>query len=261
MAIEKVFILNNTGVMDDGILAHRLGLIPLKVDPREFQHKTLEDDATDLNTLVFKLNVACKHTQKSKSGSAAAAGNSTLNSDSHLAVKSNNLEWLAQGDQEERFPQGIRPVHEDILITKLRPGQAIELEMHCEKGIGKDHAKFSPVGKKTTIKLFTIFPSLKSIFQIPTATASYRILPEISILKPITGENAVKFQQCFPPGVIDVVESNKGKRMEIFFVFDAFIPFFYSHTRPVFRSRKRGHCQKPSKRYRQSGSIAPPRVC
>lgn len=159
MAIEKVFILNNTGVMDDGVLAHRLGLIPLKVDPREFQRKTHEDDATDLNTLVFKLNVACKHTQKPKGG-ISSNNNSTLNSDSHLAVKSNSLEWLAQGDQEERFPDGIRPVHEDILITKLRPGQAMELELHCEKGIGKDHAKFSPVGKeKTPLPLLFLPPS------------------------------------------------------------------------------------------------------
>jgi hypothetical protein len=60
----------------------------------------------------------------------------------------------------------IRPVHEDILIAKLRPGQVctfpwpllfsnrinnlpvaqvIELEAWCEKGIGKTHAKWSPV--------------------------------------------------------------------------------------------------------------------
>lgn len=38
MAIEKVFIANNTSVIQDEVLAHRLGLIPLKVDPRLFEY-------------------------------------------------------------------------------------------------------------------------------------------------------------------------------------------------------------------------------
>lgn len=50
--------------------------------------------------------------------------------------------------------EGVLPVHDDIVIAKLRPGQRIEFEAHCRKGIGKDHAKFSPV-----------------------ATAAYRLLP------------------------------------------------------------------------------------
>lgn len=51
--------------------------------------------------------------------------------------------------------------------------------MHCVKGIGQDHAKFSPV-----------------------ATASYRLLPLIKITKPIRGKAAERFAACFPRGVI-----------------------------------------------------------
>lgn len=40
MAIEKVHILNNTSIIQDEVLAHRLGLIPLKADPRFFEYKT-----------------------------------------------------------------------------------------------------------------------------------------------------------------------------------------------------------------------------
>lgn len=38
MAIEKVLIANNTSVIQDEVLAHRLGLIPLNADPRLFEY-------------------------------------------------------------------------------------------------------------------------------------------------------------------------------------------------------------------------------
>lgn len=38
MAIEKVLVANNTSVIADEVLAHRLGLIPLKADPRLFDY-------------------------------------------------------------------------------------------------------------------------------------------------------------------------------------------------------------------------------
>ena len=39
MAIEKVHIFNNTSIIQDEVLAHRLGLIPIKADPRLFEYK------------------------------------------------------------------------------------------------------------------------------------------------------------------------------------------------------------------------------
>lgn len=39
MAIEKVHVYNNTSVIQDEVLAHRLGLIPLKADPRKFKFR------------------------------------------------------------------------------------------------------------------------------------------------------------------------------------------------------------------------------
>jgi hypothetical protein len=40
---------------------------------------------------------------------------------------SKELVWLPQGNQAEKFPEGIRPVHDDIVIAKLSPGMDLHL--------------------------------------------------------------------------------------------------------------------------------------
>lgn len=39
MAIEKVYVMTNTSLIHDDVFAHRLGLIPIKADPRAFAFK------------------------------------------------------------------------------------------------------------------------------------------------------------------------------------------------------------------------------
>ena len=39
MAIEKVGVYNNTSIIPDEVLSHRIGLIPLKADPRQFSYR------------------------------------------------------------------------------------------------------------------------------------------------------------------------------------------------------------------------------
>ena len=36
MAIETVYVFNNTSVIQDEVLSHRLGLIPIKANPEKF---------------------------------------------------------------------------------------------------------------------------------------------------------------------------------------------------------------------------------
>lgn len=43
---------------------------------------------------------------------------------------------------------------QDIVLAKLRPGQEIDIELHAIKGVGKEHAKWSPVGKHPATYLF-----------------------------------------------------------------------------------------------------------
>ncbi|XP_078255082.1 DNA-directed RNA polymerases I and III subunit RPAC1 isoform X3 [Rhinoraja longicauda] len=185
MAVEKAFIYNNTSIVQDEILAHRLGLIPIKADPRLFEYRsTGDEEGTEIDTLQFHLKVKCtKNTKALKDSSDPEE--LFLNH----KVYSKHLKWVPIGNQADLFGQvEIRPVHNDILIAQLRPGQEIDVVVHCVKGIAKDHAKFSPV-----------------------ATASYRLLPEITLLGPVEGELADKLKQCFSPGVIEVEMVNGRK--------------------------------------------------
>ncbi|KAK4516724.1 Transmembrane protein 97 [Mucor velutinosus] len=188
MAIEKVYVMNNTSIIQDEVVAHRLGLIPIKADPLEFDYMTEDGGPTDLNTLVFKLKKKCEFNPE-----AAADETDPNKKYINSFVYSSDLVWEPKGNQEEKFGDNPpRPVHDDIVIAKLRPGQEMEMELHCQKGVGREHAKWSPV-----------------------ATASYRILPEITILEPITGEDAEDFKKCFVDGVVDVVMENGVKTAKV----------------------------------------------
>ena len=57
LAIEHVYVWNNTSVIHDEILAHRLGLVPLNVDPSLMDYRTktgINATPNDRNTLVFQ---------------------------------------------------------------------------------------------------------------------------------------------------------------------------------------------------------------
>lgn len=190
LAIENVYIHNNTSVIQDEVLAHRLGLVPLKgakeginwlryfKAPKEGDPDSGSNPA-DYNTVVLSLNVECT---KNPKASPDEEDPQKLYNNAH--VYASDLVYHPVGRQESYFqePDGlIQPTNPEIMIAKLRPGQKIDLEMHCVKGIGADHAKFSPV-----------------------ATAAYRLLPDIKILRPILGDDAIKFANCFPKGVIGI---------------------------------------------------------
>jgi DNA-directed RNA polymerase I and III subunit RPAC1 len=62
----------------------------------------------------------------------------------------------------------------------------MEMELVCEKGVGKTHAKWSPV-----------------------ATAYYRLLPDISFNQDIVGEEAVELKAKCPMNVFDIEDTGK----------------------------------------------------
>ena len=154
-----------------------------------------EPEGRDFDTLVFKLHISCT---KNREASRDEDDPTKLYHNAHVYAR--DLVWVPQGRQAswlgledvvpEEIPIGLRVrcANPDILIAKLRPGHELEMELHAVKGCGQDHAKFSPV-----------------------ATATYRLLPTIDIVKPILGDDAVKFQQCFSPGVVEVQSVTKAE--------------------------------------------------
>lgn len=51
VALETIFINKNTSIIQDEVLAHRLGLIPLRIDPRKVDMKQREYDFNDKRLL------------------------------------------------------------------------------------------------------------------------------------------------------------------------------------------------------------------
>lgn len=198
LAIEYVYMLKNTSVVQDEVLAQRLGLIPLKgskkglLDYLKWFRKPEEGEekqAYDYNTILLELNVECTRNTEAKKGET-----DPLKKFNNTHVYAKDIKFKPFGNQIHEFAGdgAIKPAYPDILIAKLRPGQGIQLEMHAIKGVGSDHAKFSPV-----------------------ATASYRLLPAIKILKPILGADAEKFSRCFPNGVIGFETVTKEEATQV----------------------------------------------
>ena len=115
LAIEDVRIYDNTSAFFDEMLAHRLGLIPIK---------------TDLSTYSTQEKCSC--------GGAGCPGcmvTFTLSVEGPKTVLSSDL-----------IPQdpNATPVYDNIPIVKLTKGQKLVIEAHAILNTGREHAKWQP---------------------------------------------------------------------------------------------------------------------
>jgi DNA-directed RNA polymerase II subunit RPB3 len=131
MAIDLVEIKENTSVINDEFLAHRLGLVPL-TSQRVGEYKYATDcDCPGTRckncSVELKLTVKCTSTTQE------------VTSDDLIVSSTNG------GDGSVR-PINIEGIdgHNPILLAKLRQGQEIDLIAIARKGVGKEHAKWSP---------------------------------------------------------------------------------------------------------------------
>lgn len=133
LAIDEVNIEINNTVLHDEFIAHRLGLIPLYSEAAESYMMRADCDCTDGHcskcSVEFTIDVTCD--------------------DLRIEVTSRDLINRTNADKLGR----VEPIHSDasgsrsdgIVIVKMAQGQALKLRAVARRGIGKQHAKYSPV--------------------------------------------------------------------------------------------------------------------
>jgi len=132
MAIDDVVVIENSSMLHDEILAHRLGFIPLK---------------TDLGSYNLPEDCSCK----SELGCNLCRVSLTLNVEAEGSGRT-----VYSGDLVSENPNVI-PVSDKIPIAKLAPDQRLKLESYARLGKGGKHAKWQPV----SMCAYKHFPKVK----------------------------------------------------------------------------------------------------
>ncbi len=171
MAIDELVILENSSMLNDEILAHRMGFIPLKTDLDSYN---LPEECTCKSEFGCNL---CRLTLTLE----AEAAEKTITVYSR-DLKSENLD--------------ITPVSDKIPIVKLAPDQKIKLEAYARLGKGKDHAKWQPVSMCT----YKYLPQIKIDLERCNACAEcVKLCPErvlIDMEEGIKTQNVIECTLC-----------------------------------------------------------------
>ena len=116
LAIEVVEFKNNSSIMNDEVVAHRLGLVALTTPTGDYALASPEE----MQTQEF---------------SARSSVTATLSAKGPCTVYAKDLKFA---------DSKVQPVHPETIIVKLLAGQEIELIATAVLGKGKIHTKWSP---------------------------------------------------------------------------------------------------------------------
>ena len=117
-AIDTVDIIQNTSVLPDEGLAHRLGLIPLKTDLKRFNEPSKCDCQSESGCSNCKVLLVLDSGEGEESRSVLSSELSSEN-------------------------ETIKPTSDTIPIVQLAPGQQIKVECYARLGRGTEHAKWN----------------------------------------------------------------------------------------------------------------------
>lgn len=132
IAIDLVQIEENSSVLADEFIAHRLGLVPLNAEGVEHLNYSRDCDCEE----------HCERCSVTLTLHAKCTGSS---GDDNMSVVARDL--IPTGDRINQVigaPVITDPDGNGPLLLKLRPGQEIKLTCIAKKGIAKEHAKWAP---------------------------------------------------------------------------------------------------------------------
>jgi DNA-directed RNA polymerase subunit D len=116
LAVEEVEFRENSSILYDEVVAHRMGMTPLKTDLESYE---LADGEPDENNQV----------------------KGTLVKE---ADPENEEPVTVYADDMEFEDDAVEPVNPKTPLIRLQPGQAIECEFTALMGVGSEHGKWSP---------------------------------------------------------------------------------------------------------------------
>jgi DNA-directed RNA polymerase subunit D len=123
-AVDTVDIIENSSVLPDEGLAHRLGLIPLKTD-------------------LSRFNEPAKCDCHSETGCSNCKVMLVLDSGDSDVTRTIFTSDLSSEDDS------VKPTADNIPIVQLAPGQKIKLECYARLGRGTEHAKWNSANIST----------------------------------------------------------------------------------------------------------------
>lgn len=193
LMIDLVEFSDNSTVLNDEYIAHRLGLVPIRYQPPDsfkggdchgafLPHRDCVCyERCPRCSVEFELDVDFDQVNPTRSEDEVAAPLTVTSRD----LKSNNdcvtpAHFLSQDEQDESQDDGIA-------IVKMGPGQKLKLKAIARMGIAKEHAKWCPV-----------------------AVATYRFWPVININEEqcatLTMEQKIELVDVCPDRILEIDE-------------------------------------------------------
>jgi DNA-directed RNA polymerase II subunit RPB3 len=145
LCIDLVEFEDNTTVLQDEFIAHRLGLIPLKTTRDggmaswNYNFECDCENYCSLCSATFTLDCDFNRIVSELPAHQQEVAIAITSKDLHCNL--NDVEPAHFSNESEEG----RSHDKGIVIVKLGPGQKLKLKAIAKKGIGKEHAKWNPV--------------------------------------------------------------------------------------------------------------------